>query len=118
MVSFYNSHYINGTKTDRLYPSAPLEKIDLEQRLEKKMIDVNSFNNHINNINEMITYLKDKNDNTKKKYKIYKTLNTILESVDTIVTIGATSTSITSSITGIGSNILPLSAGIACFITR
>ena len=28
-------------KTTKLYPSAPLEKIDLEQRLEKKLIDVN-----------------------------------------------------------------------------
>ena len=38
-------------KTDRLYPSAPLlENIDLEKRLEKKINDVNSFNNHINNI--------------------------------------------------------------------
>ena len=37
-------------KCDRLYPSAPLENIDLEQRLEKKINDVNSFNNHINNI--------------------------------------------------------------------
>ena len=36
-------------KTDRLYPSAPLENKndDLEQRLEKKFNDVNSFNNHI-----------------------------------------------------------------------
>ena len=32
-------------KTDRLYPSAPLENIGLEQRLEKKIDDVNSFNN-------------------------------------------------------------------------
>ena len=43
-------------KTDKLYPSAPLLKnIDLEKRLEKKLNDVNSFNNHINNIKEMIT---------------------------------------------------------------
>ena len=48
-------------KCDRLYPSAPLENIDLGQRLEKKLNDVNSFNNHINNIKEMITYFKDKN---------------------------------------------------------
>ena len=49
-------------KTDRLYPSAPLlENIVLEKRLEEKIIDVNSFNNHINNIKEMITYFKDKN---------------------------------------------------------
>ena len=32
------------------------KKIHLEQRLEKKLNDVNSFNNHINNIKEMITY--------------------------------------------------------------
>ena len=38
-------------KTDRLYPSAPLENdINLERRLEQKINDVNSFNNSINNI--------------------------------------------------------------------
>ena len=54
-------------KCDRLYPSAPFENNDLEQRLEKKINDVNSFNNHINNIKEMITYFKDKNNKSKKK---------------------------------------------------
>ena len=102
-------------KTDRLYPSAPLlENIDLEKRLEKKINDVNSFNNQINNIKEMISYFKDKNNKSKKKYKIYKTLNTVLESVDSIVIIGTTSTSITLSVTGIGLFVLPISAGIAC----
>ena len=37
-------------KTDRLYPSAPLEKADLEQPLEKNINDVNGFNNHIDNM--------------------------------------------------------------------
>ena len=102
------------TKTDKLYPSAPLlENIDLE----KKINDVNSFNNHINNIKEMITYFKDKNHKSKKKYKNYKTLNTVLESVDSIVIIGATSTSITLSVTGFGLIILPISAGIACTLS-
>ena len=106
-------------KCDRLYPSIPFENknIDLEQRLEKKLNDVNSFNNHINIIKEMITYFKDKNHKSKKKYKNYKTLNTVLESVDSIVIIGATSTSITLSITGIGMIVLPISAGIACGIS-
>ena len=105
-------------KTDELYPSAPLlEKINLEKRLEKKINDVNSFNNHVNNIKEMITYFKDKNKKSKKRYKNYKTLNTILESVDSIVIIGATSTSITLSITSIGLIILPISAGIACALS-
>ena len=86
----------------------------MEKRLEKKINDVNSFNNHISNIKEMITYFKDKNNKSKKNYKNYKTLNTVLESVDSIVIIGATSTSITLSVTGVGLIILPISAGIAC----
>ena len=77
-------------KTDRLYPSAPLENIDLEERLEKKINDVNSFNNHINNIKETITYFKDKNNKSKKKYKKIKTMTTILKSFDTIVIIATT----------------------------
>ena len=103
------------TKTERSYPSAPLlETFDLEKRLEKKIKDVNNFINHVNNIKELITYFTDKNHKSKKKNKNYKTLNTILESVDSIVIIGATSTSITLSITGVGLIILPISASIAC----
>ena len=105
-------------KIDKLYPWAPLlESIDLEKRLEKRINDVDSFNNHISNIKERITYFKDKNNKSKKKYKNYKTLNTILESVDSIVIIGATSTSITLSITGVGLIILPISAGVACALS-
>ena len=54
-------------KCETLYPSAPLlENIGLEQRVEKKINDVNSFSNHINNIKELITYFKDKNNKSKK----------------------------------------------------
>ena len=77
-------------RTDRFYPSAALENDDLEQQLEKKLNDVNSVNNHIDNIEELITYIKDKNHKSKNKYINYKTLNTILELVDTIVNVGAT----------------------------
>ena len=56
-------------RTERLYPSAPLQQDDLKQRLEKKLNDVNSFNNHINRIKEMITYLNDKNNESKRKSK-------------------------------------------------
>ena len=101
-------------KTQKLNPSAPLlENIDLEQRLEKKLNDVNSFNNHINNIKEMITYFKDKNNKSKKKYKKYKTLTTILKSFDTIVIIATTSSSITLSVTGIGLIAIPISSATA-----
>ena len=106
------------TKTERLYPSAPLiENIDLEKRLEKKINDVNSFNNHINNIKGMITFFEDKNHKSKKRYKNYKTLNTVLESVDSIVIIATTSTSITLLVTGVGLIFLPISAGIACTLS-
>ena len=44
-------------------------------------------------------------------------MNTVLESVDSIVIIGATSTSITLSVTGVGLVILPISAGIGCALS-
>ena len=58
---------------DRFHPSAPLEKdSNLEQRLEMKLNDVNSFNNHISNITAMIAYFKDKNNESKKRYTNYR----------------------------------------------
>ena len=102
-------------KTDRLYPSAPLEKnIDLEQRLEKKLNDVNSFNNHMNNIKEMITYFKDKNNKSNKKYK---TITTILKSFDTFVIIATTSSSINLSLRGTGLIVIPISTASACALS-
>ena len=60
--------YKRNQKTDRLYPSAPFENkiIDLEQRYEKRVKDAKSFNNSINDIEKMITYLKDKNNKEKR----------------------------------------------------
>ena len=105
-------------KCDKLYPSAPLlENIDLEKRLEKKINDVNSFNNHINNFKEMITYFKDKNNKSKKIYKKYKTITTLLKSFDTFVIIATTSSSITFSLTGIGLIVIPKSTASACALS-
>ena len=104
-------------KTDRLYPSAPLENIDLEQRLEKKINDVNSFNNHINNIKGMINYFKDKNNKSKKKYKKYNTITTILKSIDTFVIIATTSSSVTLRLTGIGLVVIPITTASACTLS-
>ena len=58
-------------KCGRLYPSEPLEKIDLEQRIEKRLKDVNGFNNSINYTEEMISHFKDKNHKSKKRAKTY-----------------------------------------------
>ena len=105
-------------KCDKLYPSAPLlENIDLEKSLEKKINDVNSFNNHINNIKEMITYFKDKNHKSKKKYKKYKAMTTILKSFDTFVIIATTSSSFTLSLRGIGLIVIPISTASACALS-
>ena len=61
-------------KTDRLYPSAPLknENDDLEHRIKKKLSVINSFNKHINNKKEMITYFKEKNNKSKRNIKNIK----------------------------------------------
>ena len=102
-------------KSDKLYPTAPLlENVDLEKRLEKKINDVNSFDNHINNIKEMINYFKDKNNKSKKRYKNYKTITKILKSFDTFVIIASTSSSIPLSLTGVGLIAIPKSTATAC----
>ena len=69
-------------RTDRLYPSAPIENDHLEQRLEKRVTDVNSFKDSINNNKEMITDFRDKIEISRNKNKKYKTLSTILKSID------------------------------------
>ena len=60
------------TPTSNLYPTAPLEKHDLEQRLGEKLNDGNCFNNSIKNNKEMITYFKEKTTNQKINMKIVK----------------------------------------------
>ena len=105
--------YIWNEKTDSLYPSAPLENIDLERRFEKNLNDVNSFKNHIINSKEMITYFKYENNKSKKKYEKYKTFTTILISFDTFVIIATTSSSFTLSLTGIGLVVIPISTSTA-----
>ena len=99
-------------KTDRLYPSAPLKIIDLEQRLEKKLNDVSSSKNSFNNIKKMITYFKDKNNKSKREYKKNKTITTILKSFDTFVVFATTSSSFTLTFTGIGLIAISISTAI------
>ena len=85
--------------------------------MEKRLIELNSFNNSINNKKEMITYFKDENRKSKKKYKKYKTLSTKMKSFDAIVNITTTSISITLSLTGFGLIVILMSIYIANGIT-
>ena len=106
-------------KTERLYLSALFENKndDLERRIERRLSDVKSFINSINNIKKMITYFREKKNKSIKNFKNYKTLNKLLESIEGIVIIGATSTSTTLSITGIGLIVSPSSAGLVCTLS-
>ena len=65
----------------------------------------------------MITYFKDKNNKSKKENKKYETITTILKSIDTFVIIATTSSSITSSLTGIGLIVIPISTVSACALS-
>ena len=60
-------------RSNKLYPSVLLMTSDQnrKQRIENQLNDVNSSNNHLNNIKEMIFYFKDKNHNSKKNIKIF-----------------------------------------------
>ena len=104
-------------QTDRLYPSGPFEnkKTYLQQKLEKKLNDVNSFINSTNNTKEMITHFIDKNNKSKKNKKIWKTLTAVLNLFDTIVTI-ATTKFFSLSLTGIGLLAIPISTATACWL--
>ena len=101
-------------KTERIHPSAPLENIGLEQRLEKRLNGGNSFNNHIYKVKEMITYFKDQNNKSKRKYKKLKTITTLLKPFDRFVIIAPTSSSIKLSLSGIGLIAIPISTATAC----
>ena len=113
----YNLCYINAPKTQNVHPLAPLGKADLELSLEKKLYDVNSFKNSVDNIKEMITYFNEKNNQSKKKYKKYKMLTTILKSFDRLVKIATTSSSITTSLTRFVLIVVLISTAVSCGLT-
>ena len=113
-VWFYTIQMEQKTKT---IPFCTIwKKYWFRTKIRKKLNDVISFNNSITTLKKWLCTSKTKTMNQKRDEK-YKTLNTILESLDTIVIIGATSTSITLSITAIGLIILPISDGIACTLS-
>ena len=99
--------------TLKFYLSAA-NKNNLEQRTEKKLSDVENFTTSIINTKEMIPCFKDKNPNSKMIYKNLKTLTSKLQSVDTTVNFGATTKSVTFSVTGVSLMVVPISAGFAC----
>ena len=116
LLTLSNLFNIYGTKTDRLYPSAPPKnkKKWFRTKTRKELDDGNSFNNYISNIREMITYFKDKNNKSKKKHKKYWTITTIIKLFDTFVIIVTTSISITLSPTWICLIAISIPTATAC----
>ena len=98
-------------KTERLYQSATLENKDWEQRLEKKINDIKSFNK---SNKERITHFKDKTYKSKKKYRKFQAITTIIKSFVTFVIIAATSSSIIFSLKGTGLKDIQTSTATAC----
>ena len=65
----------------------------------------------------MIKYFKGKNNKPKKKYKKYIKITILLKSFDTFVIIATTSSSFTSSPTGIGLLVIPITTATACSLS-
>ena len=82
--------YKRDTKQNGFTRLRHLKKKYLKQKLEKKINDVNSFINSINNIKEMIIYFKDENYKSREKYEKEKMLITLLKFFDTIDVIART----------------------------
>ena len=91
-------------------PSAPY---DVESMINKQLAKVSSFNNSIQNISLMMKYYELEENKYKKKYTIYKLINNV-NSADGLIIIGATSASVTLSITGVGIIVVPITAGFGC----
>ena len=104
--------------SEKLYPNLEQQSsVNWEEIINKKLKEVNSFNNSINNINLISKFYEDEYRKLKNIYNKFKTMNKILNTVDSLVIISTTSTSITFSITGFGIITIPIIAGIGCGIT-
>ena len=101
---------------ERLYPNIE-NNFNWEEIINKKLKEVNSFNNSINNINLISKFYEEEYKKLKKKHNKYKNLNKILNTIDSVVIIGSTSTSITLSVTGYGLIIVPITTGCGCVMT-
>ena len=82
--------------SERLYPNLNENNVNWEEIINKKLKEVNSFNNSINNITLISKFYEEEYKKLKKKYNKFKTLNKILNTIDSVVIISSsTSTSVT-----------------------
>ena len=100
---------------ERLYPN--LNENNWEEIINKKLKEVNSFNNSINNINLISKFYEEEYKKLKKKYNKFRSLSKILNTTDSIIIISSTATSVTFAVTGFGVFTIPIIAGIGCGVT-
>ena len=86
----------------KLYPNILPSAPQLEELINQKIKDSQSFNNSINNIILMMKYYDQQFEKYKKKYNKYNLINNAIQTFDSIIIISTTSSSITFSIIGIG----------------
>ena len=99
--------------SEKLYPNLEQQSsFNWEEIINKKLKEVNSFNNSINNINLISKFYEEEYKKLKKKYNKFKTLNKILTTLDSIIIISSTATSVTFAVTGFGVFTIPIIAGI------
>ena len=106
---------------EKLYPSLQPQVDSLEQHLNLRLKEINSFNNSIQNIKDMKNFYNHEAKKYKKKSKQYKLINCLIQSVDGVSILAVSSTCVTLSITGVGLVVVPVASGIGaglCIISK
>ena len=97
--------------SEKVYPcsreSDSLDKGSLDMRLE----EINSFNNSIQNINDIKTFYNHEAKNYIKKSKQYKLINCLIQSIVGVSVLAVSTTCVTLSITGVGLVVVPVASG-------
>ena len=106
---------------EKLYPSLQPQVDSLEQHLNLRLKEINSFNNSIQNIKDIKNFYNHEAKKYKKKSKQYKLINCLIQSVDGVSILVVSSTCVTLSITGVGLVVVPVASGIGaglCIISK
>ena len=106
---------------EKLYPSLQPLVDSLEQHLNLRLKEINSFNNSIQNIKDIKNFCNHEAKKYKKKSKQYKLINCLIQSVDGVSILAVSSTCVTLSITGVGLVVVPVASGIGaglCIISK
>ena len=105
--------------SEKLYPD--LKNPGLEQQLNLRLKEINSFNNSIQNIKDIKSFYTHETKKYKKKCKTLKLVNTLVQGIDGVVVLGVTSTCITLSVTGVGLVVVPVASGVGaglCILSK